>query len=235
MIRVEGLHCGIGAVSILHGIDLEVERGTLNAIVGANGAGKTSLLRAISGQLPIGRGDILFDGKSVRSTKAYELARSGLVHIPQGRQIIPNLTVEDNLRLGAGSVPSLRAGDVEENLEREYTRFPILKERRNTAGGAISGGEQQMLAISRGLMMKPKVLMLDEPSLGLAPRIVRAILSVLRSLTETGVTVILVEQVAFAALAISDRGHVLQNGRIVLSGDAADLMKDQALVQGYLG
>ena len=235
MIRVERLSCAIGPVRILHDIDLEAAAGSLVAVVGANGAGKTSLLRAISRLLPISGGDILFEGRSIRAVKPYRLARQGVVHVPQGRQIIPSLTVEDNLRLGADRIPSLNPENILRNLEREYARFPILRERRETPGGSLSGGEQQMLAVSRALMMGPKVLMLDEPSLGLAPRVVRAILAALRRLTSEGVSVILVEQAAFAALEIADRGYVLKNGRIVLSGPAADLLKDQALIQGYLG
>ena len=235
MIRVERLSCAIGAIGILHEVDMEAEAGSLVAVVGANGAGKTSLLRAISRLLPISGGDILFEGRSIRDVKPYRLARQGVVHVPQGRQIIPTLTVEENLRLGAERVPGAKPVEIERHLEREFARFPILKDRRRTAGGSLSGGEQQMLAVSRALMMEPKVLMLDEPSLGLAPRIVRAILSSLRELTASGVAVILVEQAAFAALEIADRGYVLQNGRIVLSGPAPALLQDQKLVQSYLG
>lgn len=235
MIKVNGVHCALGAITILQDIDIDVPAGSLVAVVGANGAGKTSLLRTISRLLPIKKGEILFDGKPIKNLRPHELPRNGLVHVPQGRQIVPNLTVEENLYIAADHVSGKLPGDTEERLAREYARFPILKERRTTLGGSISGGEQQMLAIARGLMMNPKVLMLDEPSLGLAPRLVQLILKALRELSESGVAVILVEQAALAALRVADRGYVLQNGRVVLSGPAAELLRDQGLVQGYLG
>ena len=235
MIRLEGVSCAIGAVHILHGVDMRVDQGALVAVVGANGAGKTTLLRVISGLQPVTAGDILLEDVSIRGVEPYKLARRGVVHVPQGRQIVPTLTVEDNLRLGADRIPGLSGDDIAAGLEREYARFPILRERRHTAGGSLSGGEQQMLAISRALMMRPKLLMLDEPSLGLAPRLVRTILGALADLSAAGVSIILVEQAAFAALQIASYGYVLQNGRIALSGPARELGQDHALIQSYLG
>ena len=235
MIRLQGISCAIGAVRILSDVDMQVDPGALVAVVGANGAGKTTLLRVISGLQPVTAGDILLEGVSIRGAEPYKLARRGVVHVPQGRQIVPTLTVEDNLRLGADRIPGLAAKDIQDGLEREYARFPILRERRHTAGGSLSGGEQQMLAISRALMMRPKLLMLDEPSLGLAPRLVRTILAALADLSAAGVTIILVEQAALAALEISSYGYVLQNGRIALSGTARELRQDHALIQSYLG
>ena len=234
-LEIRGLGVAIGGNPILHGIDLTLERGTLSAIVGANGAGKTTLLRAISQLLAPSGGEIRFDGRVLAGTLPHLLARQGLVHVPQGRQIIAALTVEQNLLIGAGSLPGLSGADREARLQAEFERFPVLRERRALSAGSLSGGEQQMLAISRALMMKPSLLMLDEPSLGLAPQVVSRILATLRELAVGGMTVLLVEQVAFLALKYADAGHVMQNGRIVLSAPGAELLKDKALIEGYLG
>jgi branched-chain amino acid transport system ATP-binding protein len=235
ILQVKGLEVALGGVEILRGIDLEVRAGTLVSIVGANGAGKTTLLRALSRLVPLRAGSILFDGKDIRSVAPHLVTRQGLVHVPQGRQIIPTLSVEDNLRIGVGSQAGIGAGVIEERLEAEFERFPVLRERRRIAGGALSGGEQQMLAVSRALMMKPRVLLLDEPSLGLAPQIVTAIFDALRTLAAAGVTVLLVEQAAIVALRIAHFGYVLQNGRVVMAGTPAELLADPALVSRYLG
>jgi branched-chain amino acid transport system ATP-binding protein len=220
---------------VLRGIDLEVDAGTLVAIVGANGAGKTTLLRSISRLLPIRAGSIVYDGRDIGGVEPHLVTRSGLVHVPQGRQIIPTLSVEDNLRIGVGSLPGIMATEIESRLLGEFERFPVLRERRRIAGGALSGGEQQMLAVARALMMNPRVLLLDEPSLGLAPQIVTTIFSSLRKLANSGVTVLLVEQAAVMALRIADHGYVLQNGRIAMSGPPKLLLEDPALVSRYLG
>jgi branched-chain amino acid transport system ATP-binding protein len=235
ILSVRGLEVTLGGVEILRGVDLEVDEGRLVSIVGANGAGKTTLLRALSRLAPATRGEIRFDGTDLGTLDAFRVTRSGLVHVPQGRQIIPALTVEDNLRIGAGSLPGVDEAEMQQRLAGEFERFPVLRERRRIPGGSLSGGEQQMLAVSRALMMKPRLLLLDEPSLGLAPQIVSAIFATLRTLTAAGVTVLLVEQAAIMALKIADYGYVLQNGRIVLSGLPADLLKDRALVSRYLG
>ena len=234
-LEIRGLGVAIGGNPILHGIDLTLERGTLSAIVGANGAGKTTLLRAISQLIAPSGGEIRFDGRVLAGTPPHLLARQGLVHVPQGRQIIAALTVEQNLLIGADSLPGLSGADREARLQAEFERFPVLRERRALSAGSLSGGEQQMLAISRALMMKPSLLMLDEPSLGLAPQVVSRILATLRELAVGGMTVLLVEQVAFLALKYADAGHVMQNGRIVLSAPGAELLKDKALIEGYLG
>ena len=235
LLQARGLEVKLGGVEILRGVDLEVREGTLVSLVGANGAGKTTLLRALSRLVPATRGEIVFDGRSLDGEEAHRVTRSGLVHVPQGRQIIPTLSVEDNLRIGAGSLPGIDEAQLQARLEAEFARFPALRERRRIPGGSLSGGEQQMLAVSRALMMKPRLLLLDEPSLGLAPQIVSTIFATLRRLTEAGVTVLLVEQAAMTALRIADFGYVLQNGRIVLSGLPQDLLKDRALVSRYLG
>jgi len=234
-LEIRGLSVAIGGNTILHGIDLSLERGTLSAIVGANGAGKTTLLRAISQLLSPSAGEIRFDGRSLAGIPPHLLARQGLVHVPQGRQIIATLSVEKNLLIGANSLPSLSDADRRARLQAEFERFPVLQQRRGLSAGSLSGGEQQMLAISRALMMKPTLLMLDEPSLGLAPQVVSRILVTLRDLAASGMTVLLVEQAAFLALKHADVGHVVQNGRIVLSAPAAELLKDKALIEGYLG
>ena len=235
LLSIQGLEVGFGGVRVLHGIDIDIAAGALVAIVGANGAGKTTLLRALSRLLPLQAGRIQFDGRDLGSVTPHHVTRMGLVHVPQGRQIIPTLSVEDNLLIGAGSLPGLSRAEIESRLEGEFARFPVLRDRRKIPGGSLSGGEQQMLAVSRALMMRPRVLMLDEPSLGLAPQIITGIFAALRALAASGVTVLLVEQVAFAALKIADHGYVLQNGRIVMSGPPAELLQDPALISRYLG
>ncbi|MDX5360354.1 MAG: ABC transporter ATP-binding protein [Alphaproteobacteria bacterium] len=235
MIEARDISVRIGEIEILHGIDLDVPKGSVVTVVGANGAGKTTLLRVLSRLAPLTEGTIRFDGEVIDRMEPHKLAQRGLVHVPQGRQIIPSLSVEDNLLIGANRIPGLEDAEKARLLEQEYARFPVLKERRAIPGGSLSGGEQQMLAVSRALMMKPKLLMLDEPSLGLAPQIVRAILDALRDLSRDGMTVLLVEQAAFTALKIADVGYVLQNGRAVLSGPTQDLLKDSRLIERYLG
>ena len=235
LLTIKGLEVGFGGVTVLHGIDLEIAAGSLVAIVGANGAGKTTLLRALSRLLPLRAGSIRFDGQELAGVAPHRVTRMGLVHVPQGWQIIPTLSVEENLLIGAGSLPGLGRAELDSRLAGEYDRFPVLRERRRISGGSLSGGEQQMLAVSRALMMRPRVLMLDEPSLGLAPQIITGIFGALRALAASGVTVLLVEQVAFAALKIADHGYVLQTGRIAMSGPPSELLKDPELVSRYLG
>jgi len=235
LLSVTGLEVAFGSVQVLHGIDIEVGAGSLVAVVGANGAGKTTLLRSMSRLLPMRAGSIRFDGQELADVAPHKVTRSGLVHVPQGRQIIPSLSVEDNLLIGAGSLPGVTRDALAERLEGEFARFPVLRDRRRIPGGSLSGGEQQMLAVSRALMMRPRVLMLDEPSLGLAPQIITGIFAALRALAASGVGVLLVEQVAFAALRIADHGYVLQNGRIAMSGPPSELLADPGLVSRYLG
>jgi branched-chain amino acid transport system ATP-binding protein len=235
LLKVAGLEVAFGSVQVLHGIDIEVAAGSLVAVVGANGAGKTTLLRSMSRLLPMRSGSIRFDGQELADVAPHKVTRLGLVHVPQGRQIIPALSVEDNLLIGAGSLPGVTRDELAERLDGEFARFPVLRERRRIPGGSLSGGEQQMLAVSRALMMRPRVLMLDEPSLGLAPQIITGIFAALRGLAASGVGVLLVEQVAFAALRIADHGYVLQNGRIAMSGPPSELLEDPGLVSRYLG
>jgi len=235
MIEARGLVVGIGSNEILHGVDVSVPKGQITAVVGANGAGKTTLLRTLSRLLPLRRGSIMFDNRSIDDVEPHKIAQQGLVHVPQGRMIIPGLTVEENLRIGANRIPDLKPPQIEQMLEGEYERFPVLKSRRMVLGTSLSGGEQQMLAVSRALMMRPKLLMLDEPSLGLAPQIVSGIFKALRGLAASGTTVLLVEQAAVAALRLADVGYVLQNGAVVLSGSGASLLDDPQLIERYLG
>jgi branched-chain amino acid transport system ATP-binding protein len=235
MISVTSLHAGIGGIQILHDISIEVPSGRLVTVIGPNGAGKTTLLRSLSNVLPPSSGSIVFDGKPTTGLPAHVLARRGLVHVPQGRQIVPMVSVRDNLLIGASRVEGHTPDEIEASLEREFERFPVLRERQNIPGGNLSGGEQQMLAVSRALMMKPKVLMLDEPSLGLAPQIVSAIFSTLRKLADEGLAVLLVEQLALLALKVADEAYVLQRGRVALSGPAAQIRRDPAVVESYLG
>lgn len=235
MIQVNALHVSIGSVRVLHGVSVQVRKGELVAVVGANGAGKTTLLRTLSGLLPASSGEVNFAGRNVDVMPAHHRARAGLVHVPQGRQVIPHLTVEENLLIGAEQLSARSRAERLLDLEVEYERFAVLRARRHVLAGALSGGEQQMLAISRGLMMKPKLLMLDEPSLGLAPRIVELILNTLRTLADQGVAVLLVEQAALGALKVADRGLVLRGGQCVLEGSGEQLLKDPALVKGFLG
>ena len=234
MIELQGVCAGFGQVQVLHEVSLSVTRGRLVTVIGANGAGKTTLLRAVSNIVSPTAGQITFDGKPTRGVQPHALARRGLVHVPQGRQIIPSLTVRDNLLIGAQRLSGVSPEETEVALEREFNRFPPLRSRQSIAGGNLSGGEQQMLAVSRALMMRPKVLMLDEPSLGLAPQIVRAILDALRELANAGLAILLVEQLALLALEVADDAHILQRGRVVLSGPARDVRTDKSIVESYL-
>ena len=233
MIHAKGLHASIGANQVLRDIDIDVRHGEFVAVIGANGAGKMSLLRALSGLLPLDSGDIVFNDKSIRGVSPHLLPRQGLIHVPQGRQIIPNLSVRDNLLIGAQNI-GLKRESTLHALEQQWGRFPVLKQRQHIPGGALSGGEQQMLAIARGLMMQPKVFMLDEPSLGLAPQVVQLIMKTLRDLANSGLSIILVEQVAMLALEYADRGVVLRNGKCVQMGIAQDLLGSPDLVNSYL-
>lgn len=233
MIEAKNIRARIGANEVLRGIDLQVREGEMLTVIGANGAGKTSLLRALSNLLPRQEGTVTIAGVNTQGKSVHELARNGLIHVPQGRQIVPRLSVRDNLLIGTHHL-GMSSENIYEALEREFDRFPILRQRQTISGGALSGGEQQMLAVSRGLMMQPKVLMLDEPSLGLAPRIVRLILSTLRTLAQEGLSVILVEQVAALALEYADQAMVLRNGECVMAGTAASMRGSQAVVDSYL-
>jgi branched-chain amino acid transport system ATP-binding protein len=235
MLSIEGLKVAYGHVEALRGIDLEVRHGEITAIIGSNGAGKTSTLMAISGLAPITAGDIRFEGQSIARRRPHDITRLGITHILEGRQLFADQTVEDNLLLGGYTrLPRDRAR-VSARLEREMARFPILRERRAQFAGTLSGGEQQMLAIARGLMSEPRLILMDEPSMGLAPLVVKEIVSTIRTLREEGATIILVEQMAAVALRLADRAYVLENGRVKLFGTGAELARTPEVRRAYLG
>jgi len=234
VLEITSLDVAYGPLTILRGVSLEVARGEIVTVIGSNGAGKSTLLRAISGLARVIRGSIALEGRRLERLRPDAVAALGVAHVPQGRQVIPDLSVEDNLRLGAWRLRG-HGARVARLLQREYARFPRLAERRTQLAGSLSGGEQQMLVIARGLVMDPAFIMMDEPSLGLAPIVVDEIMEAIRRLNEEGLTVLLVEQAAAYALAIADRGYVLKNGEVFLSGPAAHLRDDERVVHGYLG
>jgi len=232
MLEIRGVHTFYGNIEALRGIDVTVEKGEIVTLIGANGAGKSTLLMTICGKPKARHGGIRFEGRDITQMPTHEIVRLGIAQSPEGRRIFPRMTVLENLRMGA----SLRVGeDVGPDLERCFTLFPILKARQAQRGGTLSGGEQQMLAIARALMSRPRLLLLDEPSLGLAPLIVRQIFDTIRSINrEQGVTVLLVEQNAYHALKLAHRGYVLVNGRITLSGSGASLLANPEVRAAYL-
>jgi len=232
VLSVENLASAYGRIEVLHGVSMEVRAGEIVAIVGANGAGKTTLLRAISGVQPITAGRIFFGDKPIETLPAHVRVALGIVQVPEGRQLFAPLSVEDNLKLGTWSH---RAVDLGSELARVYALFPVLAELRRAPAGALSGGQQQMLAIGRALMAKPRVLLLDEPSLGLAPILVDQILEIIRGFKRDGVTVLLIEQNARAALGIADRGYVLETGRVTATGTAVEIQADERVRAAYLG
>ncbi len=232
MLTVENLKSNYGRIEALHGVSIAVAAGEIVAVLGANGAGKTTLIRAISGVQPISAGRILLEGRPIERTPAHARVALGVAQVPEGRQLFAPLSVEDNLKLGAWSRRGI-ALDVE--LAAVYALFPMLAERRRTAAGMLSGGQQQMLAIGRALMAKPRLLLLDEPSMGLAPMLVEQILDAVQGFKRAGLTVLLVEQNARAALAIADRGYVIETGRIAASGSAGELLADDRVQAAYLG
>lgn len=232
MLTVEGLRSRYGRIEVLHGIDLHVDSGEIVTVVGANGAGKTTLLRCLSGVQPVSSGTITFRGELLTAVPAHRRLARGLAQSPEGRQIFTNLSVEENLRLGAFLYSDERVG---KDMEDAFQMFPILREKRNLAAGGLSGGQQQMLAMARALMGRPSCLLLDEPSMGLAPIIVAQIFDVVKSLKALGVTVLLVEQNAFGALKIADRGYVMETGQITMQGPAAELIADPRIREAYLG
>ncbi|MBI4275756.1 MAG: ABC transporter ATP-binding protein [Rhizobiales bacterium] len=232
MLSVKDLRSGYGRIEALHGVSIEVEASEIVTLVGGNGAGKTTLLRAISGVQPITAGEIRFEDARIERSAAHSRVARGIAQVPEGRQLFAPLTVEDNLALGAWS---RRNTDVAAELSYVYEHFPMLSEMRRTPAGMLSGGQQQMLAIARALMAKPRLLLLDEPSMGLAPILVDQILLVVRELKRRGLTILLVEQNARAALAIADRGYVIETGQITATGTAQELLSDSRVQAAYLG
>jgi branched-chain amino acid transport system ATP-binding protein len=233
VLRLEGIRAGYGPIEALRGLDLEVRAGELVCLLGANGAGKSSTLRTISGLLRPRSGRIVFEDREIQGLEPSAVLRAGIAHCPEGRRVFPHLTVEENLAMGA-YVRRDRAA-VAQDLDRVCTHFPILAERRRQAAGTLSGGEQQMLAIGRALMARPRLILFDEPSLGLAPTVVETTFSIIADIRRTGTTVLMVEQNAYLALRMADRGYVMETGRIVLHGPARELLHDDHVRAAYLG
>ncbi len=231
---VEDVWVSYGAVAAVRGISLSLAAGEVRALLGANGAGKTTLLRAVSGLLPLRRGRVVYRGEAVRPASAHRLAGRGLIHVPEGRGLFGQMTVRENLVMGAYA-RAPRADALEQALDGVLARFPRLAERQRQVAGSLSGGEQQQLAIAKALMGQPRVLLLDEPSLGLAPRLVRDVFAIVAELRAEGLTILLVEQNARQALRVADRAHVLVNGRVELEGSGPELAENEAVLAAYLG
>ena len=232
MLEVKDINVYYGLIHALRDVSFEVNEGEVVALIGANGAGKTTTLHTITGLLPSKGGTVTFEGRDITRKPGHAIVRLGMSHVPEGRRVFAGLTVAENLRMGAYTRP---AGEIPESLKMVYKRFPRLEERKNQAAGTLSGGEQQMLAMGRALMSKPKLLMLDEPSMGLAPILVEQIFDIIRELHAAGTTILLVEQNAQAALSVADRAYVLETGKISLTGTGAELMASDAVRKAYLG
>jgi branched-chain amino acid transport system ATP-binding protein len=235
MLELINIHTFYGPIEALRGIDIEVKRGEIVSLIGNNGAGKSTTLMTISGVLRPEAGDIIFEGQSIRGIPPHRIVEMGISQVPEGRRIFPRLTIIENLEMGAYTKFKIKSSKLRVQLDRIYELFPVLKERQKQPGGTLSGGEQQMLAIGRALMSNPKLLLLDEPSLGLAPIIVSKIFRTIKEINKEGVTVLLVEQNARLALKLSDRGYVLENGRVVLEGKGEELLGNEQVKKAYLG
>lgn len=235
MLSIKNLSVNYGSISALRNENIEVRSGELVTLIGGNGAGKTSTLMAISNLVPKSGGTIVFKGKDITNLAPDKIVKMGLAHIPEGRRIFPALTVYENLVTGTMGNPTIKNKDIPLLIEEQYALFPRLKEREKQAGGSLSGGEQQMLAIARGLMLKPDIIMLDEPSLGLAPIIVEEIFELLAKLKAGGKTILLIEQNASMALSIADRGYVLATGEVIMEGTGKELLSDPQVIKAYLG
>lgn len=233
MLEVKDLQVFYGMIQAIKGISFEVNEGETVALIGANGAGKTTTLHTITGLLSPKKGSVIFEGKEITKVPAHKIVSLGMAHVPEGRRVFAQLSVYQNLKMGAYTRKD--KAEIDEMLETVYKRFPRLKERQNQMAGTLSGGEQQMLAMGRALMSKPKIVLLDEPSMGLSPILVNEIFDIIQSLNKAGTTVLLVEQNAKKALSIADRAYVLETGRIVQSGDAQVLLNDESIKKAYLG
>lgn len=231
LLRIEDLKVNYGGIEAVRGISFDVKQGEIVTLIGANGAGKSSTVRAISGLVKPGGGKIIFNGEDITGKDPSQIVQRGIVMSPEGRKIFPNLTVLENLKIGA----YLRKDNLDGDLEKVYKYFPRLKERSWQAGGTLSGGEQQMLAVGRALMGQPRLLMMDEPSLGLAPIVVKDIFEIIRRIHEAGTTVLLIEQNANMALHVADRAYVIENGKISMEGTGAQLLEDEKVKAAYLG
>lgn len=233
LLTISGIHSFYGKIEALKGISMEVRRGEIVALLGSNGAGKSTTLKTISGLVRPARGDIHLEGRSIAGWPPHRIVEEGIIHVPEGRRIFAGLTVRENLELGGFTQKKKEV--ISAGIEQAFSLFPRLKERSSQLGGTLSGGEQQMLAICRGLMARPKLLMLDEPSMGLAPIIVQEIMHIIREINKQGTTILLIEQNAKAALRLAHRGYVLETGRIVMENTADVLRGDESIVKAYLG
>ncbi|HEX5285309.1 MAG TPA: ABC transporter ATP-binding protein [Polaromonas sp.] len=233
LLKVTGLKVAYGGIQAVKGVDFEVSEGELVTLIGSNGAGKTTTMKAITGTLPMMDGDIEYMGKSIRGRGAWDLVKEGLAMVPEGRGVFTRMTIIENLQMGAYIRND--KSEIAADIEKMFALFPRLRERKEQLAGTLSGGEQQMLAMGRGLMSRPKVLLLDEPSMGLSPIMVDKIFEVVRDVSERGVTILLVEQNASRALGIADRGYVMESGNVTMNGDAKELLKDPRVRAAYLG
>jgi branched-chain amino acid transport system ATP-binding protein len=233
MLEVKDLEVYYGVIQALKGISFQVNEGEVIALIGANGAGKTTTLHAVTGLLPVKAGEILFEGKNIAKTPGHKIVSMGMAHVPEGRRVFAQLSVYQNLKMGAYTRKD--KDEIAKNLEMVYKRFPRLEERKNQMAGTLSGGEQQMLAMGRALMSQPKIILMDEPSMGLSPIFVNEIFDIIKEVSAAGTTVLLVEQNAKKALSIADRAYVLETGKITLQGDAKELMNDESVKKAYLG
>ncbi len=232
MLKVENLHVHYGAIHAIKGVSFEVKKGEIVTLIGSNGAGKSTILKTISALLKKTEGDILFLGKSLEGIEPHKIVKMGISHVPEGRRIFSGLTVYENLQMGAYTRKN--SEEFANDLKMVYQRFPRLKERKNQLGGTLSGGEQQMLAMGRALMSRPKILLLDEPSMGLAPLLVDEIFNIIKDINDNGTTILLVEQNANRALHVSNKGYVLETGKIIASGLSKDLLNDEKVKEAYL-
>lgn len=233
LLEIKDLEVSYGVIKAIKGISFDVNEGEVIALIGANGAGKTTILHTITGLIPADRGSVQFEGKEITKVPAHKIVGMGMAHVPEGRRVFANLTVLQNLKMGAYTRKD--KNEIEQTLETVYTRFPRLKERQNQMAGTLSGGEQQMLAMGRALMSHPKIILMDEPSMGLSPIFVNEIFDIIQSVSASGTTVLLVEQNARKALSIADRAYVLETGNIVLEGKADELLHNDAIRKAYLG
>lgn len=233
MLEVKNLEVYYGMIQAIKGISFEVNEGEVISLIGANGAGKTTTLHAVTGLIAPRAGQIIFEGKDITKVPGHKLVSMGIAHVPEGRRVFAQLSVYENLKLGAFTRKD--KNEIEETLQHIYARFPRLKERKNQLAGTLSGGEQQMLAMGRALMSKPRIILMDEPSMGLSPIYVNEIFNIIKEVSKAGTTVLLVEQNAKKALSIADRAYVLETGKIVMAGDAKELMNDDSIKKAYLG
>ncbi len=235
LLELKNVQSFYGKVQALQGISLHVERGEIVTLLGANGAGKSTTLRAISNLVPCAEGEILLEGQPITGLAAEDIAKRGIAHVPEGRRVFPGLTVHENILIGSATRPGLSKAQRESEAERMYEIFPDLKRLTKALGWSLSGGQQQMLALARGLMAAPKLLLLDEPSLGLAPIIVQQLFAVIREISKTGMTILLVEQNAHMALSVANRGYVLETGQLILEGTPHELLNNERVRAAYLG